>query len=151
MGSSIVKPDIGQRMKCAKRKKDSLGPSSLSNNDNNASINSDQFGEEDDEDRKRKKVRTTFTGRQIFELEKMFEDKKYLSSTERAEMARMLNVTEQQVKIWFQNRRTKWKKQENISNAEAAELMKSKNTTKDGLQQQQQLGGITSSNNSNGF
>ena len=84
-------------MKCAKRKKDSLGPSSLSNNDNNASINPDQFGEEDDEDRKRKKVRTTFTGRQIFELEKMFEDKKYLSSTERAEMARMLNVTEQQV------------------------------------------------------
>ena len=84
-------------MKCAKRKKDSLGPSSLSNNDNNASINSDQFGEEDDEDRKRKKVRTTFTGRQIFELEKMFEDKKYLSSTERAEMARLLNVTEQQV------------------------------------------------------
>jgi len=75
---------------------------------------------------KKKKVRTTFTGRQIFELEKMFENRKYLSSSERADMAKLLNVTEQQVKIWFQNRRTKWKKQENISNAEAAELMKAK-------------------------
>ena len=46
---------------------------------------------------KKKKVRTTFTGRQIFELEKMFETKKYLSSSERAEMSRVLSVTEQQV------------------------------------------------------
>ena len=30
------------------------------------------------------------------------------------------------MKIWFQNRRTKWKKVENISNAEAARIMKSK-------------------------
>ncbi|KAK7110557.1 hypothetical protein V1264_014408 [Littorina saxatilis] len=74
-----------------------------------------------DEPAKKKKARTTFTGRQIFELEKQFEQKKYLSSAERAEMATLLNVTETQVKIWFQNRRTKWKKQENISAAEAAE------------------------------
>nr|CAD7392162.1 unnamed protein product [Timema cristinae] len=49
-----------------------------------------------DSDRKRKKARTTFTGRQIFELEKQFEVKKYLSSSERAEMAKLLNVTETQ-------------------------------------------------------
>ena len=51
---------------------------------------------------KKKKVRTTFTGRQIFELEKMFETKKYLSSSERTELAKMLNVTEQQVWIIHQ-------------------------------------------------
>ncbi|XP_050692113.1 homeobox protein Hox-A3-like [Eriocheir sinensis] len=48
-------------------------------------------------DRKKKKARTTFTGRQIFELERQFEVKKYLSSSERAEMAKLLNVTETQV------------------------------------------------------
>ena len=58
----------------------------------------DEDGKEDAEDSlKKKKVRTTFTGRQIFELEKMFETKKYLSSSERTELAKMLNVTEQQV------------------------------------------------------
>ena len=51
--------------------------------------------------KKKKKARTTFTGKQIFELEKKFEDKKYLSSTERAEMATLLTVTETQVKIWW--------------------------------------------------
>ncbi|OQR71257.1 hypothetical protein BIW11_01531 [Tropilaelaps mercedesae] len=47
---------------------------------------------------RKKKARTTFTGRQIFELEKQFELKKYLSSSERAEMAKLLNVTETQAK-----------------------------------------------------
>ena len=50
-----------------------------------------------DEAVKKKKARTTFTGRQIFELEKQFEQKKYLSSAERAEMASQLAVTETQV------------------------------------------------------
>jgi len=54
-------------------------------------------GHGSDGERKRKKARTTFTGRQIFELEKQFELKKYLSSSERAEMAKLLNPTETQV------------------------------------------------------
>lgn len=53
------------------------------------------------EARRKKKARTTFTGRQIFELEKQFEIKKYLSSSERAEMAKLLNVTETQVSELF--------------------------------------------------
>lgn len=53
--------------------------------------------EDGDMKSKKKKARTTFTGRQIFELEKQFEIKKYLSSSERSEMAKLLNVTETQV------------------------------------------------------
>ncbi|KAG8307740.1 hypothetical protein J6590_013435, partial [Homalodisca vitripennis] len=53
-------------------------------------------GHSSDGDRKRKKARTTFTGRQIFELERQFELKKYLSSSERADMAKLLGVTETQ-------------------------------------------------------
>jgi len=48
---------------------------------------------------KKKKARTTFTGRQIFELEKQFEQKKYLSLSERARMAALLSVTETQVRL----------------------------------------------------
>ena len=50
------------------------------------------------DDKKSKKARTTFTGKQIFELEKKFEVKKYLASSERAELATTLNVTETQVR-----------------------------------------------------
>ncbi|XP_073998100.1 uncharacterized protein [Rhodnius prolixus] len=78
------------------------------------SPSSDDLSSEEGE-RKKKKARTTFTGRQIFELERQFEIKKYLSSSERSEMAKLLNVTETQVKIWFQNRRTKWKKHDSAA------------------------------------
>ena len=58
----------------------------------------DDGNESGGEKKKRKKARTTFTGRQIFELERQFEQKKYLSSSERAEMATLLSVTETQVR-----------------------------------------------------
>lgn len=63
--------------------------------------NMDNTLDDGDAKSKKKKARTTFTGRQIFELEKQFELKKYLSSSERSEMAKLLNVTETQVRIIF--------------------------------------------------
>ena len=52
----------------------------------------DADGNDDGNKDLKKKMRTTFTGKQIFELEKSFESKKYLSSAERAELAATLEV-----------------------------------------------------------
>merc|ERR1712020_97789 len=61
-------------------------------------------------DGKKKHTRPTFSGQQIFALEKTFEQTKYLAGPERAKLAYALGMTESQVKVWFQNRRTKWRK-----------------------------------------
>ncbi|XP_077992784.1 T-cell leukemia homeobox protein 3-like [Glandiceps talaboti] len=60
---------------------------------------------------KRKKPRTSFSRLQICELEKRFHRQKYLASAERAALAKALKMTDAQVKTWFQNRRTKWRRQ----------------------------------------
>ncbi|XP_025835637.1 homeobox protein Nkx-6.1 [Agrilus planipennis] len=63
-----------------------------------------------EKDAKKKHTRPTFSGQQIFALEKTFEQTKYLAGPERAKLAYALGMTESQVKVWFQNRRTKWRK-----------------------------------------
>ena len=60
---------------------------------------------------RKKKTRTVFSRSQVFQLESTFDMKRYLSSSERAGLANSLHLSEQQVKIWFQNRRNKWKRQ----------------------------------------
>ncbi|PVD29737.1 hypothetical protein C0Q70_08993 [Pomacea canaliculata] len=64
-----------------------------------------------DKQGKPRRARTAFTYEQLVALENKFKTTRYLSVCERLNLALSLNLTETQVKIWFQNRRTKWKKQ----------------------------------------
>ncbi|XP_073442913.1 homeobox protein not2-like [Dendrobates tinctorius] len=60
---------------------------------------------------KLKRFRTVFTPEQLERLEKEFVKQQYMVGTERVDLAATLGLTETQVKVWFQNRRIKWRKQ----------------------------------------
>ncbi|BHF59134.1 homeobox protein [Sparganum proliferum] len=79
-------------------------PSSYSGNDDNKQASEEQS------DSRKKRARVSFSNEQVMELERRFYRQRYLSSAERSELARTLDLSETQVKIWFQNRRYKTKK-----------------------------------------
>lgn len=60
---------------------------------------SHQHHQANDKDGKKKHTRPTFSGQQIFALEKTFEQTKYLAGPERAKLAYALGMTESQVKV----------------------------------------------------
>ncbi|GFY45322.1 homeobox protein engrailed [Trichonephila inaurata madagascariensis] len=70
-----------------------------------------------------KRCRTAFSGPQLARLRKEFADSPYLMEKRRLDLAKELNLTESQVKIWFQNRRAKQKKSLGHKNPLAVKLM----------------------------
>ncbi|XP_068223094.1 homeobox protein HMX1-like [Palaemon carinicauda] len=58
-----------------------------------------------------RKPRQAYSAKQLERLEAEFKVDKYLSVSKRLELSQALSLTETQIKTWFQNRRTKWKKQ----------------------------------------
>ena len=77
----------------------------VNNEDNNGKTNNKRTGRASS-----KRVRTIFTQEQLEKLEIEFMKQQYMVGSERYYLANELNLNEAQVKIWFQNRRIKWRR-----------------------------------------
>ncbi|EHB06033.1 Homeobox protein Nkx-2.6 [Heterocephalus glaber] len=77
-------------------------------------------GPEQPKTRPRRKPRVLFSQAQVLALERRFKQQRYLSAPEREHLASALQLTSTQVKIWFQNRRYKCKRQRQDKSLELA-------------------------------
>ncbi|XP_055382807.1 homeobox protein B-H1-like [Condylostylus longicornis] len=80
---------------------------------------------------KSKRVRTIFTPEQLERLEAEFERQQYMVGPERLYLAHTLQLTEAQVKVWFQNRRIKWRKHHLEINQQRLALIRQMNNNDD--------------------
>ncbi|NWT64108.1 VEX1 protein, partial [Prunella himalayana] len=57
------------------------------------------------------RARTKFSAAQLQELERSFREQRYIGAGEKRRLAAVLNLSQSQIKTWFQNRRMKFKRQ----------------------------------------
>ncbi|NXX16511.1 VEX1 protein, partial [Podargus strigoides] len=57
------------------------------------------------------RARTKFSTAQLQELERSFREQRYIGASEKRRLAAVLNLSQSQIKTWFQNRRMKFKRQ----------------------------------------
>ncbi|XP_037797083.1 homeobox protein notochord-like [Penaeus monodon] len=70
-----------------------------------------------------KRHRTVFTDSQLQRLEEEFQRQQYLVGPERRSLASQLELSELQLKVWFQNRRIKWRKNQANANEYPSPLL----------------------------
>ncbi|XP_030555942.1 homeobox protein H2.0 [Drosophila novamexicana] len=83
--------------------------SNSNNNNNNSSNGGSNNNNNNNGKRKRSWSRAVFTNLQRKGLEIQFQQQKYITKPDRRKLAARLNLTDAQVKVWFQNRRMKWR------------------------------------------
>ncbi|XP_068151673.1 homeobox protein H2.0 [Drosophila tropicalis] len=111
---------------------------SISNSHNGNSSSSNSNNNNSNGKRKRSWSRAVFTNLQRKGLEIQFQQQKYITKPDRRKLAARLNLTDAQVKVWFQNRRMKWRHtRENLKSGQE------KQPTQQQQQQQQQQQSIS--------
>lgn len=65
---------------------------------------------------RKKRQRTIYTSSQLIKLEQEFRVNQYVTRARRFDLAGLLNLSDRQIKIWFQNRRMKNKNEEKFIN-----------------------------------
>ncbi|XP_030604513.1 ventral expressed homeobox [Archocentrus centrarchus] len=110
--AALHSKDLGEMEEFTKESRSQYSSTSPNNSCGNSSGSESEVGDDSEgEATQQRRLRTKFTSEQISKLENTFSKQKYLGATQRRKIAEELNLSETQVKTWFQNRRMKLKRE----------------------------------------